>query len=188
MKRLLAALASMPAAVVAAAPVGYEFDPDYTFVYFEVLHFGTSTLRGRFGLITGSATLDPAHSQGEVGVRIQTGSASTGVPALDAMLRSSHLLDAVAHPEAFFVATHFDFDARGKVQAVRGEFTLRGINRPLTLSAMRFNCYQHPETAQEVCGGDFTGLLSSEEFGITYGLPFVGGRVRLVVQVEGVRR
>ena len=33
----------------ASGPVTYQLDPDHTFATFEVLHFGTSTLRGRIG-------------------------------------------------------------------------------------------------------------------------------------------
>jgi polyisoprenoid-binding protein YceI len=39
----------------------------------------------------------------------------------------------------------------------------------------------------EVCGGDFEGEVSRSEYGATFGLPLVGDRVRLLVQVEGRR-
>lgn len=36
-----------------AGPITYQLDPAHTFVTFEVRHFGTSTLRGRIGPVTG---------------------------------------------------------------------------------------------------------------------------------------
>ena len=36
------------AAPAQAAPADFQIDPMHTFVYFEVVHFGTSTVRGRF--------------------------------------------------------------------------------------------------------------------------------------------
>ena len=42
--------------------------------------------------------------------------------------------------------------------------------------------------AREVCGGDFEAEFKRSDFGITHSLPFVGDAVRLVVQIEGVRR
>ena len=45
------------AAGAQAAPA-YRLDPDNTRVHFEVLHFGTSTSRGRFGGVAGSIEFD----------------------------------------------------------------------------------------------------------------------------------
>ena len=41
-----------------AEPVAYRLEPEATFVYFEVLHFRTSTLRGRFGPLNGYARFE----------------------------------------------------------------------------------------------------------------------------------
>jgi len=41
-----------------SGPVSFQLDPAHTFVTFEVLHFGTSTLRGRIGPVTGEVTID----------------------------------------------------------------------------------------------------------------------------------
>ena len=38
------------------------------------------------------------------------------------------------------------------------------------------------------CGGDFEGELLRSAFGASFGVPLVADRVRLRVQVEGVRR
>ena len=50
MRRLLPALLLCAGAAPAhAEPVDYALDPAHSFVHFELLHFGTSTIRGRFG-------------------------------------------------------------------------------------------------------------------------------------------
>ena len=162
----------------------YQLDPDHSFVTFEVVHFGTSTSRGRFGPIAGEVRLDRAQGRGEVALRIATSSVNTGVPVFNARLRESDLLASTEHPEAFFVARNFRFEA-GRVAEVRGEFTLRGISQPLSLHARHFAC--RADGAAEICGGDFEGEILRSEFGATFGLPLVGDRVRLVVQVEGRR-
>jgi polyisoprenoid-binding protein YceI len=171
-----------------AQPGYYVFDPAHTFVQFEVMHFGTSTIRGRIGPVPGSVTLDRAGRTGSVSLRIPTVKFSTGVPPMDARLRDADLLSTEAHPEAYFVSSDFRFDAEGRLAELRGEFTLRGVSRPLTLRMLRFGCHTHPLLQREVCGGDFEGELRRSEFGADFGLPFVGDRVRLVVQVEGIRR
>ena len=174
-------------AAVQAQPLAYTFDPSHSFITFELLHFDTSTLRGRFGPLQGQVVLDRAARNGRVDVRVELASVSTGLAFLDNRLRQADFLDVAGAPQAFFIATHLGFDADGGVASVRGEFTLRGQSRPLALSAQRFRCYLSPVYGREVCGGDFVGEIKRSDFGITHSLPFVSDRVRLQLQVEAVR-
>jgi polyisoprenoid-binding protein YceI len=171
-----------------AEPATYTLDPTHSFVTFEVLHFGTSTLRGRYGPLSGEVTLDRDARRGRAQVVVDTAAVSTGLPVLDARLRQPDLLSVQAHPQAYFVAERFEFDAAGQVVAVRGEFTLRGVSQGLELKAERFNCYSSPLFKREVCGGDFSGELLRSRFGMDFGLPLVADRVRLSVQVEAIRQ
>ncbi len=183
----LLALLGLPGAGAAAQPVHYELDPQHSFVHFEVMHFRTSTIRGRFGPLQGSVMLDREARRGEVGVTIDTTSLDTGLKVFDARLREGDLFATGAHPQAWFVARQFRFDGAA-LKEVRGEFTLRGVSQPLTLVARRFGCHEHPQLKREVCGGDFEGEVTRSEFGMTFGLPFIADRVRLVLQVEGIRQ
>lgn len=69
---------------------------------------------------------------------------------------------------------------------MRGEFTLRGIGEPLSLVARSFACRRDATLQREVCGGDFAADLKRGRFGATFGEPFVGDDVHLVIQVEGI--
>lgn len=170
-----------------AAPVFYLLDSERSFVHFEVQHFGTSTTRGRIGPFYAEVMLDREAGRGEVNLRVRTDTVSTGMAVFDARLREPDLLASEQHPEAFFVASDFRFAGDG-VSVVRGEFTLRGQSAPLELRALRFACRIDTPGAREVCGGDFEGFVKRSDFGMSFGVPFVADRVRLVVQVEGVRR
>lgn len=178
---------AVPATPALAQPVVYELDPDRSFVHFEVLHFNTSTTRGRFGPLAGAVTLDASAGSGEASLRIPTATVSTGLPFFDARLRQPDFLDSAAQPEAFFVTRNIRFQA-GQPAELRGEFTLRGVSQPLTLRALRYACREDVRRARQVCGGDFEARFNRSEFGSTFGLPFVADSVRLVVQVEGLRR
>jgi polyisoprenoid-binding protein YceI len=185
---VLSASAGIPPALAQSVqgPVTYQLDPAHTFVTFEVLHFGTSTLRGRIGPVNGEVTIDRAAKTGDLRLRIPVTTVSTGVRALDARLKEPDLLATGDNPEAYFVATKFQFDAAGGVKEVRGEFTLRGVGEPLSLVARSFACRQDAMFKRQVCGGDFDGQLKRSRFGATLGLPFVGDDVHLVVQVESI--
>jgi polyisoprenoid-binding protein YceI len=185
MKAMLPALLLLALGSASAQPTLYVLDPQHSFVHFEVRHFGTSTSRGRFGPVSGEVLLDVAAQRGEVALRLATATVSTGLPVFDARLRQADLLASDEHPEAFFVARNFRFEG-GQLAEVRGEFTLRGTSQPLSLHALHFACRADGDA--QVCGGDFEGEILRSEFGASFGLPLVGDRVRLRVQVEGRRR
>jgi polyisoprenoid-binding protein YceI len=186
-----AALLAAAAMAATAAPQTFALDPANTHVHWELKHFGTSTSRGRFDAISGNVTLDREAHTGSASISIATGAISTGLRIFDGVLRGPLLLATEEHPSAYFVASRFVFDG-DRLVSVTGEFTLRGTSQPLTLKAMRFSCRTDAATdtapAREVCGGDFEAGFNRSDFGITHSLPFVGDAVRLVVQIEGVRR
>ena len=175
------------ASTAAAEPQAFAIDPANTHVHWELKHFGTSTIRGRFSTLAGSVTLDRVAHGGAVSMSVATGAVSTGFAPFDGIVRGPYLLAAAEHPTAYFVASRFAFDGE-RISSVTGEFTLRGVSRPLTLRAQRFSCRMATEPAREVCGGDFEGEFLRSEFGITHSLPFVADRVRLQVQIEAVRQ
>lgn len=181
---LPAAALALTSLHAAAAPAVYVLDPEHSFVHFEVTHFGASTSRGRFGPVRGEVELDRARGSGAVALRIATASIDTGLAVFNARLRQSDLLASAEYPEAFFVANQFRFEGERLVE-IRGEFTFRGTSQPLSLRVRLFAC--RTDGATEVCGGDFEGEVLRSEFGASYLLPFVGDRVRLLVQVEGRR-
>jgi polyisoprenoid-binding protein YceI len=183
--KAFACLLAVLGASACAQPVSYELDAGHSFVHFEVLHFGTSTIRGRFGPVAGVVTLDRAAGRGDVGLRIATTGVDTGIPVFNARLREADLLASSEFPEAFFVASRFRFDGP-RLAEVRGEFTLRGVSQPLSLVASHFAC--RADDGGEVCGGDFEGEILRSTFGATFGLPLIADRVRLLVRVEGRRR
>ena len=179
------------AALALAGPNGqaqslpYQLDPQHTKVYWEVKHFGTSTSRGRFDDIEGQVMLDRTAGRGEVAITVGTASVTTGVPPLDTILRGEYFFASKAYPRAYFVSRRLTFKGDQLTELV-GELTFRDVSTGLTLTATRFNCYRHPQLAREVCGGDFEGEVRRGELGITYGSPFVGDRVHLVVQIEAI--
>ena len=176
------------ASAAQSQPLQYVLEPERSWVHFEVLHFNTSTIRGRIGPINGSVLIDPAAGSGDVRLAVRTGTVSTGLGFFDARLREGDLLASEAFPDAYFVATRFTF-SQGRVVTLRGEFTWRGVSQPLELTARRYGCRMDDSATApaEVCGGDFEGEVLRSEFGANFGLPLVGNRVRLLVQVEGKR-
>jgi polyisoprenoid-binding protein YceI len=183
----LVAMALSAGAPVRADPALYTIDAAHTQVHWETRHFGTSTHRGRFDRVQGHIALDRDAGSGEVSISIPTASVSSGVAALDGVLRGGGFLASDAHPQAYFVSRELRFQG-GRLVSLRGEFTLRGVSRPLTLVAQNFACRTDARLQREVCGGDFEAHLLRSDYGSTFGLPFVADGVRLLIAVEGIRQ
>jgi len=182
---LCALAAALFALHAAAAPVVYTLDPDHSFVQFEVLHFGTSTIRGRFGPIAGEVTLDREAGSGVIRITVDTASVSTGWRNFDGRLREADLLASADFPKAVFASERLRFEGE-RLAEVSGTLELRGSSHPLVLRALRFGC--EPGKEPQVCGGDFEAELQRSAYGMVYLLPFVGDSVRLLVQVQGRAR
>lgn len=180
-----AALALGTTGMSQAQSLPYALDLQHTKVHWEVRHFGTSTSRGRFDDIDGQLRVDFNAGRGEVSITIGTASISTGVAPLDTILRGEYFFASASAPTAYFVSRNFHFEGRQLTQLV-GELTLRDRSVPLTLTARHFACRDDARLGRPVCGGDFEGEVRRGDLGITYGLPFVADRVKLVVQVEAV--
>ncbi|MBS0447424.1 MAG: polyisoprenoid-binding protein [Proteobacteria bacterium] len=189
MKTFLTAVAlTTLAAVAQAEPATYAIDPTHTTVVYEIMHFNTSTNRGRFDKKEGSVTLDRAAKTGKVEVTFDTGSVNSGVPALNKHLMSKDFFDSETYPTAKFVGDKFTFDG-DKVTEVAGQLTMRGKTNPVTLKAVHFNCYQSPMLKREVCGGDFETTITRSQWDVSYGLNYgFSDQIHLLIQVEAVKQ
>ena len=122
---LAALCAGLWAAPVQAAPVAYVLDPENSWVHFELMHFGTSTIRGRLGPATGSVRLDREAGRGEIGVQVPTGSVSTGFALFDRRIREPDLLASATHPQAWFWALS---PRRMRAEIAQAQATLRELS------------------------------------------------------------
>ena len=189
MKKTLT-LAALLAAFAAAhaEPATYVIDPMHTSASFEAKHFGLSTIRGRFDKKEGSVTIDRAAKTGKVQVSIDMNSISTGVPMFDGHLKGEAFFDTAKFPTTTFVGDQVSFDAAGKVTAVTGQLTLKGKTLPVTLTAISFNCIDHPMLKKEVCGGDFETLLPRSQFGVSAYPQATPENVRVLIQIGALNQ
>jgi polyisoprenoid-binding protein YceI len=180
---LAALLAALP---VAAAPESYTIDSRHTFPAFEVNHYGYSIQRGRFNKTSGKIVLDLAAKTGSVDVSIETASVSTGLDKLEDRLRAEEFFDAAKFPAITFKSRKFNFDG-DKVTSIEGDFTLRGVTRPVTLTASHFTCAAHPMVKRVTCGAELVATIKRSEYGVNYSLPSVADDVLLRLNVQALK-
>jgi polyisoprenoid-binding protein YceI len=180
------ALMSAPAF---AAPVAYKIDSSHTSVVFNYAHAGgLSHMNGKFMNAVGTVTLDeaaPANSKLEVSFDIN--GVNTGVPALDAHLKTADFFDAAQFPTATFKSTKVEVTGKDTAK-VTGDLTLHGVTKPVPLKINSFKCITHPMLKREVCGADASAELNRSDFGVDYGVNMTGSpMVKLAIQVEAIR-
>ena len=182
------ALASSMAAGVYAADT-YQLDPTHTYPSFESDHMGgVSTWRGKFTKSSGTVTLDRAAKTGTVDVTVDTSSIQTGNTKLDEHLRSGDFFDVAKYPTATFKGTAIKFDGDTPV-GVDGQFTLKGVTKPLNLKIESFKCIQHPVLKREVCGVEATGEFNRADYGMDFGTKYgFSMKTVLHIQAEGIKQ
>jgi len=182
------ALASSMVAGAYAADT-YQLDPTHTYPSFESDHMGgVSTWRGKFTKSSGTVTLDRAAKTGTVDVTVDTSSIQTGNTKLDEHLRSGDFFDVAKYPTATFKGTAIKFDGDTPV-GVDGQFTLKGVTKPLNLKIESFKCIQHPVLKREVCGVEATGEFSRGDYGMDFGTKYgFSMKTVLHIQTEGIKQ
>jgi len=166
----------------------YKIDPDHTFAHFAVVHTGVSSVRGRMGVVKGSATLDADKQTAEVMVDLDPRSIDTGVKKLDAVLSDEMFFNVAKYKTARFTGHAVKFRDGAPVE-FDGELTLHGATRPVHLTADHFVCKQVKIMVLDrfVCGGDLQTTLKRSDYGLDKYASMVSDEVKLVISVEAIR-
>ncbi len=185
---LAAAMLTLVAGAVLAAPETYQIDPAHTYPSFETDHFaGMSVWRGKFDKTSGTIVLDKEKGTGTVEVTVDAASIDFGHPKLNEHTKSAEMLDVEKYPTATYKGTLTGF-RNGVPTEVDGQFTLHGVTHPLKLTINQFKCMTYPMDKKEHCGADASATFNRADYGISYGDKY-GFKmdVKLAIQVEGAR-
>jgi polyisoprenoid-binding protein YceI len=171
------------------APGRWQIDPGHTQTAFIGRHFMLTKVRGRFTGVTGTITVAEDPGESTVEVTIDMASVESGSQARDDHLRSADFFDAARHPVATFSgrATRW----QGSRGLVAGELTIRGVTRPVNLTAEYLGHVADPWGGQRAI---FTaeGTLDREDWGLTWNMPLDGGGllvsrdIRIEIEAEAV--
>jgi polyisoprenoid-binding protein YceI len=172
-----------------AAPVTYKVDPAHTYPSFEADHMGgLSVWRGKFDSSSGTVVLDKEKSAGTVDITVDTTSIDFGHAKLNDHAKTPDMFDVAKYPTATYKGTLASFKD-GAPTEVKGELTLHGVTKPVTLKIDKFLCKPNPMTKKEVCGADASTTINRGDFGIKYGDNFgFNLNTRLAIQIEAVRQ
>lgn len=198
--KVVSLLLAMTLSAFAAAtdvPAGaYRLDKSHASLIFRVDHLGFSNYTARFTRFDAELTFDPeAPEAAHVSATVDTSSLETDFPNpevidFNAMLQDETWLDTETHPQMTYHSTRIEMTGE-KTARIHGDLTLRGVTRPVVLTATFNGGYAgHPMDPQARIGFSATGSLQRSEFGMTYGIPEPGSsmgvsdRVEIIIEAE----
>lgn len=199
LRALVLATLALPAFAEDGPPPGtYKLDPTHARLVVDVDHLGFSRYLLFFRTMEATLTFAPdAPETMRVQATIDTTSVETLFPDpaydFNADLRAEGFLNAEAHPRANFTSTAVTLTGENSAE-VTGDFTLRGVTKPLTLT-VRFNGgygRQSFDPGGARIGFSATGVFNRSDYGMTYGIPAPGttlgvaDEVRLRIEAEFV--
>ena len=161
----------------------YKLDQAHTSVVFRAKHLGMSYTVGRFNEFEGELTLDGSNSSLET--TINAASVDTGNDDRDDHLRGPDFFNVKAHPSIRFVSKSAQM--KGDTLMLKGELTLHGVSKPLTLELKKLGEGQGPRGKYRV-GFEFDTTIKRSEFGMDKLLDAVGDEVHIYVSFEAIRQ
>ncbi|WP_101832800.1 YceI family protein [Frankia canadensis] len=163
-------------------PGSWTLDTAHSSVNFQIRHLGVTNVRGRFDTFAATLTVGDALETVAVAASIDLASINTNQADRDAHLRSTDFFNLAEHPTMAFASTAVS--AEGEQYALRGDLTINGVTKPITLAVEFYGTDTHPADGRVRSGFSATGELSRADYGITFNLPLGAGKLALADKVK----
>ena len=168
----------------------WAIDPVHSTIGFAVRHLMVTKLRGRFGTFAGAITVADDGTP-SVTAEIDVTSITTDNEQRDGHIKSPDFFDAQRFPTATFTSTGVKAD--GDDYVVDGDFTLKGVTKPVSLD-LEFNGVNPGMGHGEVAGFEASVVLNRKDFGIDIDMPLetggtvVGDKITIVLDIEALKQ
>ena len=147
-------------------PAGtYAADPAHSSIEFTIAHMGISTIRG--SVLKFEASLEGG-DEPTVSGTIDTGSVDTHDEQRDGHIKGAEFFDVENFPTASFSGRLVE------PHKVAGELTLRGVTRPIEMTASITGPAVDPWGNDRV-GIDLEGTVNRHDFGVSWNLDLPNG-------------
>lgn len=173
-------------AFAAAESVNYKIDPTHTATVFTWNHLGFSTPSANFTDIQGNIQVDNTHPEkSSVSVTIPVKSINTNVAVLDTKLQAAEWFDAVKYPNITFKSTKIETRDKKNFK-ILGNLTVKGVTKPVVLTAKLNNQAEHPMLKVPAVGFNATTIIKRSEFGIADFVPAVSDNIDIQITTEAI--
>ena len=171
----------------------WAIDPTHSTAEFAVKHMMISTVKGSFGSLTGTLSIDEANpTNSAVTATIDVASLDTREPQRDAHLRSDDFFNAEQFPQITFRSTRVERSSDEEWR-IAGDLTIRDVTRAVTLE-VEFEGQITDPYGKQRAGFTAETTISRKEFGLKWnalletGGAIVGDKVKVTLHIEAVRQ
>jgi polyisoprenoid-binding protein YceI len=174
----------------------WQIDPNHTLVEFSAKHLMITTVKGRFGKVSGSILVDEQNpDRSTVEAEIDAASLDTRTEQRDQHLRSPDFLDVEKYPTITFRSRRIRGTSKqpGDEFQVTGDLPIHGTTREVTLNAVYEGEGKDPWGGERV-SFSATTKIDRPDFGLTWnqaletGGLLVGNDIKISIEVQAVRQ
>jgi polyisoprenoid-binding protein YceI len=167
----------------------WTYDSAHAKVGFTVTHLMISDVEGSFKKATATLTTTKEDfTDAVVEMTAEAASINTDHEKRDAHLQSADFFDVAKFPTLTFKSTSFKKTKTANTYEVKGNLTMHGITKPVTLTAVA-KTGTHPMNKKTIAGFKVTGTLKRSDFDIGGGTPtaIVSDEVMINANAEFVK-
>ncbi|MEM8987759.1 MAG: YceI family protein [Pseudomonadota bacterium] len=176
---------SEPAALRAGQ---YELDPAHAAVLFKVDHLGFSKYVGRFETVEASLDFDSARPEAaKLTAIVAIESLDVANPSFAETLKGDEWFGAETFPQAVFESRSIEITGENTGR-VTGDFTLKGVTRPMTLDVAFNGGARNLITRRYTLGFSAVGTFKRSDHGLDNLIPAIGDDVELEIHAEFLRQ
>jgi polyisoprenoid-binding protein YceI len=161
----------------------WQFDPTHSNVEFSVRHLMISTVKGRFGVVSGTVrTNDDDPTDVSVDITIDASSIDTRMGQRDDHLRSPDFFNVAEYPTLRFVSKRVEGDTNDEFKLI-GDLTIRDVTREVVLEV------SNEGTGNDPWGNFRAGFaartkFNRTDFGLTWNQALEAGGVLVSEEVK----
>jgi polyisoprenoid-binding protein YceI len=163
------------------AAAAHHLDGGNTRITFEVERLGHGWFSAAFPELSGDFVAAPEGGGGRLSVSVRMASLESRSAYWNERLRSPQWLDTARFPEMTFRSTGIELEGTRRAE-VRGELTLHGITRPLTLSITDIDCPEVQAAPSDHCRFLGRGILRRSDFDLPHAFWQGGDTVTIIVR------
>lgn len=171
----------------------WTIEPSHSNVGFSVRHAMVANVRGSFGDVNGTISLDPADpAKSSATFEAQMASITTASEQRDAHLRSPDFFDVEQYPTMTFRSTGATAGSNEDEYRLTGELTIRDQTNEVELDVTFLGVATDP-FGMERAGFELRGTIDRTKWGLTWnsaletGGVLVSEKVKLEIEVSAVR-
>lgn len=167
----------------------WQIDPVHSNIEFEVPHMGFSLFKGKFNHVEGTVAWNETDfDSAKIDAKIDTKTVTAFGEGLYNAIVGNDFLQSDKHPHLVFKSTKIS--GQGDSAKIEGELTIRGVTRPVTLTAKKLGKANNPFARKPMVAFRAEGELNRGDYGIVWNVPldnggkYLGETVKMVLNVE----